>query len=389
MNKVRIPSKRRRRQIADAFLDAMVKRDNFLLLGHKNPDEDCISSMVAFGLLLTKFNRNATIVFNKENWDKFPYLLSICKYNSIEVLGAAEEITGRFDTLVACDTPKPDMIDFHESLQPLMDDEDVLVLEIDHHLEADGQYIGQEGYCLVDEASSTCELVGYLALRLVRNSRLMTELGIGEVFTRNFVLAIVTGIVGDSKMGQFLKSRREKRYYRYFSRLFNRMLIRKTDKDSGNFSSIQDILNELEALSDEEERCFNDFITHLKKRKYIAWIAMDEMVMNPLREKYDNETIVTMAKYTTNLLAEESGYVGLMAYYDYPEKSDLIQLRMRRSSSYKNLDLRRVIAHFEIENGGGHEGAVGFRVPKLGSAEFESFIKDLVDGTSEMIQALE
>ena len=386
MNKVRIQSRRRRAQIAETFLDAMVNRDRFLLIGHRNPDEDCIASMVAFGLLLTKFNRKPAIVFNQENWEKFPYLLNICKYNSIDVIGTSEEITGDFDTIVACDTPKPDMIDFRDSLQPLMDDPKVVVMEIDHHLEADGQYIGQPGYCLVDEASSTCELIGYLALRLDRRPALLNELGISEVFSRNFVLAIVTGIVGDSKMGQFLKSRREKRYYRYFSRLFNRMLIRKTDKDSGNFSSIEDILNELEKLSEEEEQCYNEFISHMKKTRYLAWIAMDEMVMIPLREKYDNETIVTMAKYTANLLAEESRYVGLMAYYDHPDKSDLIQMRMRRSSAFKDLDLRDVIAHFRIENGGGHEGAVGFRVPKLKGPEFEAFIQEIVDGTVEMIR---
>lgn len=386
MNKVRIHGRRRRKKIAETFLDVMVHRDRFLLIGHRNPDEDCIASMVAFGLLLTKFNHKPTIVFNQENWEKFPYLLNICKYNSIDVLGTAGEINNGYDTIVACDTPKPDMIDFKDALQPLLDDVNILVMEIDHHLEADGQYIGRPGYCLVDEASSTCELIGYLALRLDRQPALLNELGIGEVFSRNFVLAIVTGIVGDSKMGQFLKSRREKRYYRYFSRLFNRMLIRKTDKDSGNFSSIEDILNELEKLSVEEEQCYNEFISHMKKTKYLAWIAMDEMVMIPLREKFDNETIVTMAKYTANLLAEESRHVGLIAYYDHPDRSDLIQMRMRRSGSFKDLDLRDVITHFRIENGGGHEGAVGFRVPKLSGPEFELVIQDIVEGTVEMIK---
>ena len=193
-------------------------------------------------------------------------------------------------------------------------------------------------------------------------------------------------MVGDSKMGQFLKSRREKRYYRYFSRLFNKMLIRKTEKDSGNFSSIQDILNELEKLSVEEEHCYHEFIAHIKKTRYLAWIALDEMIMVPLRDRFDSETIVTMAKYTANLLAEESGYIGLMAYYDSPDKSDLIQLRMRRSQSFKNIDLRDVIAHFHIENGGGHEGAVGFRVPKSDVEDFEGFISKLVEGTVMMVK---
>ncbi len=388
MNKVRIPNRRRRNHIVNSFIVAMTQREKFLLVGHRNPDEDCIASMVAFGLLLTKFHKQPKIVFNRDNWEKFPYLLNICKYNSIDIIGNAGDIGNDFDTIVACDTPKPDMLDFKEALDPLMEQEEILVMEIDHHLEADGTYIGDEEYCLVDEASSTCELIGYMALRLDRKPTLLKEQGIGEVFSRNFVLSIVTGIVGDSKMGQFLKSRREKRYYRYFSRLFNKMLIRKTDKDSGNFSSIQDILNELENLSEEEEQCYNDFVAHMQKRRYLAWIALDEMAMIPLRERYDEETIVTMAKYTANLLAENSKFIGLISYYDNPSKSDLIQLRMRRSANFKDLDLRDVITRFKIENGGGHEGAIGFRIPKLTKPEFESFIEDLVDGTVEMVKSV-
>jgi nanoRNase/pAp phosphatase (c-di-AMP/oligoRNAs hydrolase) len=153
-------------------------------------------------------------------------------------------------------------------------------MEIDHHLEADGEYIGQEGYRLVDEASSTCELIGYLAVRLTKKKSIIRQFGIWEIFSRNFVLAIVTGMVGDSKMGQFLKTRREKRYYRYFSRMFNKMLIEKTDKNSGNFSSIEDILTELEKLSVQEENCFRDLFAHAGKPVSFPGLRW---IMRPLR----------------------------------------------------------------------------------------------------------
>ncbi|MCK5737412.1 MAG: phosphoesterase, partial [Spirochaetaceae bacterium] len=289
-------------------------------------------------------------------------------------------------TVIAFDTPKPDMLDFHEDLKPLLARDNILVMEIDHHLEADGAYIGDEGYRLVDEASSTCELIGYLAVKLEKKKSVVKQFGIGEIFSRNFVLSIVTGMVGDSKMGQFLKSRREKRYYRYFSRLFNKMLIRKTDKDSGNFSSIEDILSELEKLSGEEGSCSRDFLKYKKTQGPMSWIAMSEEETTPILESYDMDVIVTVAKYTANLLAEESGYVGLVAFYDPPDKSNLIQLRMRRSQNFKTLDLREVIGTLGITNGGGHEGAVGFRVPKTEVADFSSFIDGIVKGTVEMVQ---
>jgi nanoRNase/pAp phosphatase (c-di-AMP/oligoRNAs hydrolase) len=363
----------------------MLNRESFLLAGHRNPDEDCVASLVAFSLLLGKFNKQNAVVLNRDNWAKYPYLLNICKYNSIRVIGSADEIGSGYDTLIAFDTPKPEMLDFKKTLDELMKKNDVLVMEIDHHLEADGTYIGDEGYRLVDEASSTCELIGYLAVKIEKKKNLMRTLGSSDIFSRNFVLSIVTGIVGDSKMGQYLKSRREKRYYRYFSRLFNEMLIRKTDKDSGNFSSIEDILMELDRLSSDEEACYQEFLKYKKNTGRMAWIALDIPAMEPIQNRFDYEVIVTVAKYAANLLAEESGYLSLVAFYDPPVRSNFIQMRMRRSGSFKELDLREVISHLKITNGGGHEGAVGFRVPRAEVQDFESFIADIIDKTMKLL----
>ena len=388
MKKVRIPNRRTKRRLIEAFIETIVTRDSFLMAGHQNPDEDCMASMVAFSLLLAKFSKPPTIILKHDQHERFPYLLSICKYNSIGVIDSAEDLEragDRFDTVMVFDTPKPSMMEFGEALRPIMDRDAVRTLEIDHHLEADGEYIGDAGYCLVDEASSTCELIGDLAVKLDRRKALLRRHHVGEIFSRNFVLAIVTGIVGDSKMGQFLKSRREKRYYRYFSRLFNDMLIQKTEKNSGNFSSIQDILNELEKLSEEEDECYADLVRHKQFRDSIAWIALDEEQTAPFLEKYDQEVIVTVAKYAANELAEESGYVSLVAYYDRPDVSDLIQIRMRRSQNYRELDLRSVIAHFGIENGGGHQGAVGFRLPRNQVPDYPAFIQRVIDETARMI----
>jgi len=179
MKKVKIPTRRQKIRIVDTFIEVMCRRESFLMIGHQNPDEDCVASMVAFSLLMTKFHKNQAMVLNKENWDKFPYLLSIAKYNSIRVIGSSDEIGEDYDTVIAFDTPKPVMLDFYKQLKPLLSRDDVHVMEIDHHLEADGEYIGDEGYRLVDEASSTCELIGYLAVKLAYPE---DRQGLGEFF---------------------------------------------------------------------------------------------------------------------------------------------------------------------------------------------------------------
>ena len=383
--KKRIPNRRRKLAIIDRFIDAIENRRSFLLTGHHNPDEDCVASMVAYGLLLAKFYKPSVIVLSKENWERFPYLMSICKYNSIRVVGEPEGIGDGFDTVGVLDTPKPSMIQFERHIRPLMDDPGTVVMEVDHHLEADGEYIGDEEYRLVDYASSTCELIGSLAMVVSKRRKLIKRHGLGEVFTRNLVLAIVTGIVADSRMGQFIKSRREKRHYSYFSRLFNRMLMEKTDKYSGNLSSIQNILDELEKLSIEEGDCCRSFSVYKQARPWISWIALDQEATRPLLDTYDLEVMVTVSRYFADVLAEESRGVSLVAYYEDPNHSDFIQIRMRRSQNYKKFDLRKVIEHFGIEDGGGHEGAVGFRVPRDRVTDFPAFIEMIVSGTLEIM----
>ncbi|MCG8452229.1 MAG: DHH family phosphoesterase [Spirochaetales bacterium] len=385
MKKTRIARSKEKNALVDRFLAVMEEKDTFLLVGHANPDEDCIASMVAFALLLAKLNKTPTIALLKEHWDQYPYLMSICKYNALNVVGSDEDFDSEYDVIVALDTPKPEMLDFQNTVVPLVSQNHTLVLEMDHHIGADSRYIGDKNYQFVDEASSTCELIGYLAVRMSRKRNLMRRYGITEMFSRNLVLSIVTGMAGDSKMGQFLKSRREKRYYRYFSRLFNKMLIQKTDKNSKNFKSIEEILSELERLTGEEEACYRRFMDASKELGRIAYTALDEETMQELFDSYGKETVVNVAKYVANILAEQSGYLSFVAYYDDHSQSDLIQMRMRRSQGFKNMDLRKVIQRLGIENGGGHEGAVGFRVHRHQILDFPAYVQRVVDVAEGMI----
>ena len=52
MAKSKIETIPARNRIIDNIFQAILQRDCFLILGHKNPDEDCISSMIAISILL-------------------------------------------------------------------------------------------------------------------------------------------------------------------------------------------------------------------------------------------------------------------------------------------------------------------------------------------------
>ncbi len=371
-------------RVISNIISAMAGRQKFLILGHKNPDEDCIASMVAFALIVKKFSKHVQIYIGQEIHEHFQYLLSICTYNSIELVGLDQSVDPGTDTLVLCDTPKPAMIEGDGAVLDLISREGVLKIEIDHHIGADSDYFGDEGYCLVTEASSAAELVGQLLLKLKCRKTLLQSFQINDLVSRNLVLAILTGIVGDSKMGLFLKSRRERRYYQIFSGMFNKLLGQKT-VSSKNFSNMDEVFQAIQRLSDTEEKCFNFFWERRVASRAFSLVALKLEDTKVLYSWADMDTVVTVARAIADKLAEESAKLSLVAYYDNPENSDLVQFRIRRSQNYKEFDLRRILPLLNIENGGGHEGAIGFRIPRAEIADFQGFVQNLIRTVEQTI----
>jgi nanoRNase/pAp phosphatase (c-di-AMP/oligoRNAs hydrolase) len=384
LQKTKISTIAERNRIIERIIEAIISRNSFLLAGHENPDEDCIASMVAFALLLSKFGKTNYLLICSEVHTNFHYLLNICKHNSIELITDCGKLPENIDTAVVLDTPKPSMVMEKKLLRPLFTSASLLVIELDHHLGADSGYIGDEGYRLVTEASSTCELIGLLTFKLGKYENILKKYQIDNLFSRNFVLAVLTGITGDSKMGKYLKSEKEKWFYNLFSSVFDEMLVKKTFEGTSNFSNMDEVYKELVKLSDKEEACFTFMIGRQEKSRFIHYVALDSDRSDYLFTHFDQDTIITMARTVADNLAEQSRYLSLVGFYDPPEVSDLVQFRMRRSEHYKSFDLRTIISHFNIENGGGHEGAIGFRIPRSKINDFNAFIQELISGAEEI-----
>ena len=243
---------------------------------------------------------------------------------------------------------------------------------------SDGEYIGDEGFRLVTNASSTCELIGVLAIKLKSKKQLLSRYMISDPFSRNFVLSIITGIIGDTNMGQFLKSRREKRLYNVFTGIYNDILMKTTVRES-NFTRIDEIFNVIQKISQDEEYCYKYLMDRHSIKGSTGYVVLKEDDTAHLFEKFDEDTFITVTKSVANDLAEKSGKLSLIAYYDDKKKSDLIQFRMRRSHDFKNYDLRNILQVFSISNGGGHEGAIGFRFSRSTIDDLDSYVTDFLE----------
>jgi len=356
-------------RIGDTFLE----RDTFLLLGHKDPETDCIASLVSLALLINNFHKEITIYLSNPPAAHFTYLLAICKYSGISVVHGKLPKAASFSTVVLLDTAKSAMLTVNDEITALLKDDAVRKIEIDHHLGSDSWYSGDEGYCLVSEACSTCELIGYLLLKLVSRKDKYKKL----TLSRNLVLAILTGIVGDSQMGKYLKTRREKLYYRLFIKLFDEVMGEKSP-GSKSLSSMDAVFDVIQNFSVREKHCFDAMMELKHTEKSIHYVPLGAPKSKELFASYGSELIVNVSKAVVDKLAETCGKLGLVAYYDDPSLSDFVQFRLRRSAQCLNVDLRSVLAELKIENGGGHPGAVGFRVKKKEIPDIELYTAKLV-----------
>ena len=225
--------------------------------------------------------------------------------------------------------------------------------------------------------------MGLLALKLSKRRDILRRYNVQSPLSRNVILSVLTGIVGDTSMGQYIISRRQKRYYDIFSNLYNSMLARETTKDT-NFVNKDEVFHEIQRLSKVEERCYRYIMNRKKFSKYIGYTVLSGEDMLYLSSEFDSDTIVSVTRSIADHLAEESGYLGLVAYDD-SGNSGLVQFRLRRGQKFKTFDLRRVLEIFSIEEGGGHEGAIGFRVPRGEIDDLDRYVEGLVAGIEKAI----
>jgi nanoRNase/pAp phosphatase (c-di-AMP/oligoRNAs hydrolase) len=375
-----------RNRIMERIIQALANRRRFLLLCHRVPDEDSLGSMVALALLLDRMSKPVGIALQEHVSSNFDYLLSIARYNGIEV-GDIQDVS-KVDTFIVCDTPKPEMIGRTESLCARMVASDTITIELDHHLGSDSDYIGDEEYRLVTEATSTGELVALLLYKMRANPALVDRFQLGDVFSRNIVLAILTGMIGDTQMGRFLKTSRERRFYALLTAQFEAILAKKTFKRS-NFAGLEDIFEELRKLSEIEERCYKTFSANVDMSAGIGSCILDTGASAEIHSEFDIDTVGNAARRLADDLAEKSGTVSLIGFVDNPNRSQLVQFRARRSHDFDRVDLRDLLQKRAIANGGGHPGAIAFRFDRQAVADVAALAAGLRQDLVGLVAAAE
>lgn len=379
----------RKNSVMRNILELTRKSNDFLLLGHSYSDEDCVSSMVAAALLLRKFKKNANIYVQKELSPQLAFFANICRYNGIYLhIGDASQIK-RPDVVIILDTPKASMVAAKGNALKYFKDSSIPKVEVDHHFTLDASYSGDFDYRLTLRASSACEIIAQVCYKLQKRQDILDEYEIEELYSRNIVLAMLTGMIGDAKYGNYLFKRRDKSFYNYFFKKLNKLLNEKYYKNSTNISSVDEISAALEALSEKEKQIYDSVIKYAEVKNGVGRLILDEEISAAVIGSVDYSQFLDIVKRITNDIAEKACGAGISIYYDPEKESDMIQFRIRASERIKGIDFRTVLRKFNITDGGGHPGAVGFRIGKKSISGFHNYVNTIIEEIEKMVSQME
>lgn len=378
--KTDIPTIAHRNKIVNNITNALLHRESFIIVGHKDCDEDCFGAAVSFALLLRQLQKEAVICVTIPQGGQGTLLKNVCMYNDVPFLSPQSTHIPSYDTIIICDTAKPDLLDAGPTLKARLSDTSILKIELDHHLGADSRYIGSDGYCLVQRATSTCEILLLLCLKLQQQQESLQRLRITDVLTRNISLALAIGILTDTQNGRLINAKREKRVFDAALQILDRRIADHTFDDK-KATSITDLMQMDQEKSPVEISLNTYFMRRVKKQPHLHYVVMYKAESTNLARRFENSLVQNVSRVIADKLAEDSGFFGMTSYVAQSDPNDaqsLMQCRIRRNLNYYDLDLRTVLELCEVEDGGGHEGAVGFRFPFHGDQQAEEYISRII-----------
>jgi hypothetical protein len=112
-------------------------------------------------------------------------------------------------------------------------------------------------------------------------------------------------------------------------------------------------------------------------------------------QPFDSPWFTDFLAILLNIIPEEAGKVGVVCFHGKnADKEDCIFIKVRRAAQFADIDLR--ILEVEIKNkfgklymgGGGHPGAVSFRVHAHEEVEFLSVLEEILSFLEQKINKL-
>lgn len=376
---------------AEKIQSLIDKRDNFFF--YFSPDFDSVCSSLSFVLYLKRIKKNALIYLPLERDESYDFLMKIADYNSVLVISDLEKLRSELETkeyvFVILDTPNKMLLPDFDVINAIFNSyKQKDSIEMDHHFGNDSEVIYPDSVSLFKCANSCCDIIADFFWECGKKNEL-NSVDMDEFFPRNIVLTLLTGICSDTQLGKFCQIENERNWFKILTNRLNSLTWEKSD----NFRTPVEIFDVINKKNKAKSIVIEEM---LKTATFQNGLGL---LIFPKVEKDDNLfcsmqkpscleqkpfclgqnlfcSLEDVSDDLVNLLPEEAGKVGIFAYFD--SKKEKFMVKIRRSAAFHELDLRQLdvmlidLFDKDFSGGGGHPGAVSFRVsPEI---EYENFV---------------
>ncbi|MDP6712965.1 MAG: hypothetical protein QGG38_09895, partial [Nitrospinaceae bacterium] len=328
-----------------------------------------------------------------ENLD---YLISILEYNSIRILKTEDEIKNMkesVDAIVICDTANTKLVPFYSVLSDSFLNQNFSVIEIDHHFGADSEELTEDGIKLFREANATTEIIGELLQELMKRFPETTN----PFNQRNILIGLITGLLGDTVGGKVVPFKED---FDYWMKELGARLTKNTrwrgakegrpaDSKDSKFASPEKINEYLDRLSDEQEDCLTALTNRINNKNGLGFLNLTESTYKEVEDvcqPYNSDWFADILGFLLNRVPEEAGKIGVICFNGKnAEGKECIFVKLRRAVAYDGFDLRQVedqlkgVFDGSYMGGGGHPGAVSFRIVPQQEEAFLSKLEPVAD----------
>jgi nanoRNase/pAp phosphatase (c-di-AMP/oligoRNAs hydrolase) len=340
-----------------------------------SPDPDAVGLSIALSLYLKNKEKDCYI-YLPEGFDvNLNFMFEIAKFNDIRIIrdidAVCQTLSVKSPMFIISDTatkfllPNFDKINKCKELH-CPDD----VIEIDHHFGGDSEKIYDNSVTLFYKSNSCCEILAEYLHAVEKNVSLK--------FPRNIVLCLLVGICFDTQFGKFVANK--PLYDKWFE--FLSLRLTKLTWENNLLNDSKQVFIEITKMSENKIKVINDLLKEAVISGSTGLLMVPDVKMEDSLSKTGDSTCILskIVHDLTDRLTEMSGNIGIISFYDNIQK--LFFIKARRSMEYKDYDLRDMekllMKHFDgnLQGGGGHPGAVSFRITGINRKEFIVKLKE-------------
>ncbi len=383
-------------------VDLINSSNSFLFSGDIDPDS--VGSMLSLSLYLDQLEKKVFLIIPEPLGDNLDFFEKIIHYNSIRILRTQDDIDtvkDEIEAVIFCDTANTKLVPFYPHISKSILSRKPNVVEIDHHFGADSEELTDYGIKLFRNANANTEIIGdVLEMLYDKNPERPNPFS-----QRNIILGLITGILGDTVGGKVIHYKED--YDHWMQKLGDQLknITRWRDSDekrtedsrTSKFGDATQVLDYLNKLTEDQESCLNLLNTRIESKGNMGFLSLLPSSYEEVHgtcQPFESDWFVDIMGLLLNSVPEQSGHAGIIIFEGKnAEAQDCIFIKIRRAVDFSGVDLRTGEGKIKelfgdlYMGGGGHAGAVSFRIHPLEEKELLAQLDNLFDFFNNAIDA--